>query len=352
MTQAMLSIDMLEHFDRVTSCCETIVAALPWMNDADAESVADQILAFDSEYWTFVHYLSLPIYHELKELIHHAPLRGKQRPEISVVVPVHQAQRDLLKAALQSIRNQIGVNVVILASIDGLNEDAEMVESVWEELGGDQKSCRLELILSSKNQGVGICRNKAFAQIDTEIFTCVDSDDLIHPLRSLHGLCLMHHHGVRRVNLSVSRVSIRQRKIFLTHQALQFVSHNSYFALAELFQDFGYQADLRRHEDTEYYRRLEFFQEPMYNSGIVSHFLNMEAGSSYSSLSTDVHKERCAIEGHPYLCGSIWYGEGEHRLAIDKEYRQQYRQVVAKALRQAFPAEPHSQYTSPNKNDT
>ncbi len=348
----MLSIEMLEHFERVNHCCQAIVSALPWMSHIEAETVADQIFTFDSEYWTFVNYLSLPLYDELKYLIDHSPLQSMKRPLISVIMPVHQAQPDLLRAALQSIRSQVGVDVVILASIDGIWEDAEVVERVWGELGGDQEISRLKLIFSTENQGVGICRNRAFAQIDTEIFTCVDSDDLIHPLRSLHGLCLMHHHGVRRVNLSVSRVSIRQRKIFLTHQALQFVSHNSYFALAELFQDFGYQADLRRHEDTEYYRRLEFFQEPMYNSGIVSHFLNMEAGSSYSSLSTDVHKERCAIEGHPYLCGSIWYGEGEHRLAIDKEYRQQYRQVVAKALRKAFPAEPHSQYTSPNKNDT
>jgi glycosyltransferase involved in cell wall biosynthesis len=312
------------------------------MKPFDARTIAESILAFDSEYWTFVNYLALPLYGELTNMLNQSPLQATQRPLISVVVPVYRAHADLLRAAFQSIRSQIGVEVLILASVDGRREDAKLVENVWNEMGGDQENASLRLIFSHDNRGVGVCRNRAFAQIETEVFTCVDSDDLIHPLRSLHGLHLMRHHGVRRVNLSVGRVSIRQRKIFLTHQALQFVSHNSYYALTELFQEYGYQADLRRHEDTEYYRRLEYFNEPMFNSSIASHFLNMEASPEYSSLSTDTHKERFPIAGHPYLCGSIRYGKGEHRHALTEAFRGRYREILAHGLTQAFPPEPPS----------
>lgn len=340
MDDPLIGIEQLEHLERVTHCCEALKEGLPWMADAAEAALVDSLLAFDSEFWTFTKYLSLPLYAEVERLARHAPLRSPQPPVLTVVVPVFQAKEDLLRAALRSLRGQVGVVVRAVVSIDGRAEDQSLVERLWQELGGDHPACTLQLIFSCENRGVGVCRNRAFAELETDVFTCLDADDLMHPLRCLHGLLLLSHHGVRRVNTSFSRVSVRLRKIFLLQCYLSAVGHNSFFAKRTLLESYGFQADLRRHEDTEYMRRLQYFSEPIVDSPIVSHYLNMEADPSYVSLSTDVHAERFAIEGHPYLCGSIWFNRGGHRLEIDNDFRERYRRVIAQVLLEEFPAVP------------
>lgn len=298
--------DPAAHMERVARCCQAL-QRLPWLGSVAQDEHLEKLLGFDSEYWTLTRYLSLPLYDELVNLVQQDLMHSNQQPEVAVVIPVHQPNPELLRRALQSLRWQVGVSIHCLISVDGLQADLDLVNGLLDEFGRSQAGWRVEVLFSPENRGVALARNKAFERITCDVFTCCDCDDLFHPLRCLHGLYLMSLHGVRRINTSYSRVSIRQRKIFLYGHSLAMCGHNSFFAKRELFADYGYMADLRKHEDTELMQRLSFFGEPMYNSAVVGHYLNMEADAAYESLSTDLHLMRCSIVDHPYLCGSIWY---------------------------------------------
>ena len=59
--------ESLDHLERI----EAIVAsldALPWIGEEERGWIAQVLLDFDAEYWTFTRYLSLPLYEELRQL--------------------------------------------------------------------------------------------------------------------------------------------------------------------------------------------------------------------------------------------------------------------------------------------
>lgn len=331
--------ETLEHFDRIGALIEGL-KAIPWL-DAEIGQIFETLLEFDSQYWSFLRILSLPLYSELTGLLMSGSALPhlQVRPRISVVVPVYRANRDLLLAALGSLRKQVGVGIDCLISIDGREEDRQLVQEVLVQLGAAEgtQHWKVSVFMLERNRGVGMCRNRALREVNAPFFTCLDADDLFHPLRCLHALLVLQLSAVARVNTGWSRVSIREAKIVMINGLISTHGHNSFVARSEILQKYGYLSNLRVHEDTEYMQRLRYFNVPMLDSGIVSHFLNSEVGHDYESLSTPLRREVIAIDSHPYLCGTVLASADEERLQIERHHQSLYEQVMSEALLQAFP---------------
>jgi hypothetical protein len=337
-----MELDHLNHLDLIERLATSSADAFPWISTEDQVGILAKLLDFDSSFWTFSHYLSLPLYKETLLLLNSGLAASwlPERPRLAVVLPVYCADRDLLQMALQSLQNQLGVQLDVWISIDGRDQDRELVADVLSQLeaeAGATAIVSLQVLHGSSNVGVGRCRNRALQNITAPWFTCLDADDIFHPLRCLHALLLLRQLGVERLNTGWSRVSLRQRKIILINGLMASHGHNSFVACTSLLQRYGYLADLRVHEDTEYQQRLQFFQVPMQATSAVGHYLNSEVTPNYQSLSTPLRKNVHAIDDHPYLCGSVIAEADDERLRINQQYQQHYRQLFASALLAAFP---------------
>jgi len=334
--------ETLEHFERIGALLEGL-KAIPWLDDEETGQIGESLLEFDSQYWSFLRILSLPLYSELTGLLRSGSVLPhlQERPRISVVVPVYRANRDLLLAALGSLRMQVGVGIDCLISVDGREEDRQLVQEVLAQLGAaeDSPHWRVSVFKLEHNRGVGMCRNRALREVNTPFFTCLDADDIFHPLRCLHAFLVLQLSAVARVNTGWSRVSIREAKILMINGQISTHGHNSFMARTEILRKYGYLSDLRVHEDTEYMQRLRHFHVPMLDSPVVSHYLNSEARSDYQSLSTSLRKEVLAIEGHPYLCGTVVCSIDEHCLEIERQHSSLYDALLFKALLETFPSE-------------
>ena len=74
----------------------------------------------------------------------------------------------------------------------------------------------------------------------------------------------------------------------------------------EILDKFGYLVDLRAHEDTEYQRRLEYFNANMCSTEVIGHYLDLNPGSSsHLHLSHDTWESLEIIEGHCVLFFNI-----------------------------------------------
>ncbi len=332
--------DFLDHLERIDSIGQAL-QALPWIGAAELESVVQILLDFDAEYWTFTKHLSLPLYQELQALLGQAGgVRGfAERPRLSVVVPVHKASERLLRPALRSLKHQVGVSIECLISVDGDGADLDLVQQILADLGEGEEHWSVTVLFSEVNRGVGMCRNLALKQLTTPCFSFLDDDDLFHPLRCLHGLLLMALEGVPLIKTSSSRVSMTQRKIVLINHSLISCGLNSFIASADLLAAYGYLADLRCYEDSEYMQRLQFFHVPHVSSGAVGHFLHTEPHPDHVSLASPWRREVHPIEGHPYLCGSVIAAANEECVRYDREFQQHYRDAVADAMLSRFPGE-------------
>jgi hypothetical protein len=334
--------ELLEHFDRIGALLEGL-KVIPWLDDEEAGQIAQSLLEFDGRYWPFLRILSLPLYSELTGLLLNASALShlQERPRISVVVPVYSASRDLLLAGLDSLRKQVGVGIDCLISVDGREEDRQLVQEVLSQLGAaeDSQDWKVSVFMLEHNRGVGMCRNRALREVSTPFFTCLDADDVFHPLRCLHAFLVLQLSAVARVNTGWSRVSIREAKIVMINGLISTHGHNSFIARSEILRKYGYLSDLRVHEDTEYMQRLRYFNVPMLDSGIVSHFLNSEVGPDYKSLSTPLRHEVIPIEHHPYLCGTVIASADQERLQIESYHQTLYDQLMSAALLKAFPAD-------------
>lgn len=332
--------DFLDHLERIDAIGQAL-QSLPWIGAAELESVVQVLLDFDSEYWTFTKHLSLPLYLELQALLGQAGgVRCfTERPRLSVVVPVHKASDRLLRSALRSLKHQVGVSIECLISVDGDGEDLDLVRQILADLGEDDGHWNVSVFFSDVNRGVGMCRNLALKELTSPCFTFLDDDDLFHPLRCLHGLLLMALEGVPLIKTSSSRVSMTQKKIVLINHSLISCGLNSFIASSDLLASHGYLADLRCYEDSEYMQRLQFFHVPHISSGAVGHFLHTEPHADYLSLASPWRREVHAIEGHPYLCGSVIASASEECVRYDRDFRQHYKDAVASALLSRFPGE-------------
>lgn len=329
----------LTHLERLDAMAAAL-RTLPWIDPEEQGVIARILLDFDAEYWTFVRYLSLPLYEELQGLLSNSSMEGwRQRPALAVVIPVHRPSEHLLRSALRSLRQQVGVAIECLISVDGRQEDLDLVHRLLTEQGGEEEHWKASVFFSEVNRGVGKCRNRALREITSRWFTLLDDDDVFHPLRCLHGWLLMHLHGVPLVSTSWSRVSMSQKKIVLINNSLVNCGVNSFIAATDLLGTYGYMADLRYFEDTEYMQRLQFFQVPMMSSAKVGHYLHTEPNPEYLSLASRWRQEVHPIEGHPYLCGSVIGGIDEECAGYERDYQRRYREALAEGLARAFPCQ-------------
>jgi glycosyltransferase involved in cell wall biosynthesis len=335
--------EQLAHLDRIGGLVDAL-GSLPWMETPELEQISLRLLDFDSSRWSFLRVLSFPLYAELTALLAggEALPHLKSRPRIAVVMPVYAPRRDLLKAALASLRGQVGVAIDCLISVDGRVEDRQLVEELVAELeaAGDDSHWRVSVFLLERNRGVGLCRNRAFQEVTAPFFSCLDADDIFHPLRCLHALLALQSSGVDRLNTGWSRVSLDENKIVLINDRLYCTGQSSFLARTEILSRCGFQAGLRHFEDTEFMLRQEFFGVSMQNSPIVGHYFHTEPRPDYASLSSVCRQEVHPISGHPYLCGTVIAEQPESWLEIERSHRQRYHSLLAEALRAAYPADP------------
>lgn len=332
--------DSLAQLERIEELISAL-ATLPWLAPDALEQCRADLLSFDAAHWPFVRLLCPPLYAELSLLLRDSmsALPWSTVPRISVIVPVYQARHDLLYAALASLKQQVGVAISCLVSLDGHEPDEAIVASVLAQLADSEPSpCwQVSVLVSPRNEGVGRCRNRALKQIDTPYFTCLDADDIFHPLRCLHALLLLEKLGVDRLNTGWCRFSMAENKLVLINGALSSLGLNSFVARTCLLQRYGYLADLRVHEDSEYQQRLRFFGAAMQSTAVVGHFLNTEVHPDYRSLSTPLRREISPIHGHPFLCGTVIAAADDSRRRLDAEHEQLYQRLLADALTAAFP---------------
>lgn len=317
------------------------LALLPWLQPADQQLALEQLALFDAAYPVFSRYLSRSLCEDLAALLPRITFHTPHPPALSVVVPVYRANPLLLRQALLSLKGQIGVQIRCLISVDGRDEDRLLVEQLLQDIGTEADDrWAVEVIVDSQNRGVAICRNRALARVTTDFFTCLDADDLFHPLRCLHAVMRLAGHGVRRVNTGYARVSLQQNKAVLVNGKIAQIGHNSFVAQTSLLRDYGYLADLPRHEDTEYVQRLLHYQEPMVDLPFVGHYLHTEPSMDYQSLSTDGRREAYAVADHPYLCGTIDSAITPERAAWNRRFAELYQATPRQMLAEAFPAQP------------
>lgn len=342
MAPGSMQTEALAQFERI----EALLAALPalsWLEAGEIERIRADLLDFDADHWPLVRVVSLPLYRELTALLSsgEAATLLPERPRIAVVMPLHQGRRELLQPALASLRAQVGVVIDCLISIDGDPRDLPLAQSVLADLGADQDAAhwRVALLMAERNQGVGMCRNRALQQVSAPYFTCLDDDDRFHPLRCLHALLLLLREQLLRLNTGWCRASLLERKLVLINDRLAHTGHNSFVARRELLEQCGYQANLRFFEDTEFMQRHRFYGVPMLDSPVVGHYMHTEPRPDYESLATPCRLEVHAISGHPYLCGSVIGEAPASWRAIEQDYQERYRSLPRQGLPQAFPAQ-------------
>ncbi|GDX77118.1 hypothetical protein LBMAG41_21960 [Cyanobium sp.] len=85
------------------------------------------------------------------------------------------------------------------------------------------------MFLLERNRGVGLCRNRAFQEVTAPFFSCLDADDIFHPLRCLHALLALQSSGVDRLNTGWSRVSLDENKIVLINDRLHCTGQSSFW---------------------------------------------------------------------------------------------------------------------------
>jgi len=333
-----MATDILDHLLRIESCVGAL-ARLPWWDVEDSVGTSEVLLDFDSNHWSFLPYVSLGLYEELTGLLHQDGIGEwmKQKPSISVVIPVHEASETLLRSALKSVKNQIGVSIECLISVDGSRQDLELVRQILFDLGPEDQDWKTSVYFSDVNRGVGMCRNRALREVETPWFTFLDDDDLFHPLRCLHGLILMSMQNVLVLNTSWCRVSMMQKKIVLINGRIVCSGMIGLIARSEILSQYGYFAELRHFEDAEYAQRLAFFGVPMFDSGVVGHYCHTEPIWEYKSLGTGYRKEVHSIEGHPYICGSVVGEMTDECKQLESQFQARYRHALASALHQLFP---------------
>jgi hypothetical protein len=331
----------LAHLERIDDVLAGL-ATLPWLTASDLEHIRHDLLEFDSSHWALVRVLSLPLYRELSALLHSGEAAAllPERPRISVVMPLHGGRRELLVQAVSSLCRQAAVAMECLISIDGCRDDVRLAEGVLADLRASEANDRWRvcLLFSEKNLGVGMCRNQALRKVATPFFTCLDADDVFHPLRCLHALLVLLREDLMRLNTGWCRASLLERKLVLINDRLAYTGHNSFVARTELLQQCGYQANLRFFEDTEFMQRHLHYGVAMRNSPAVGHYLHTEPRPDYMSLASPCRLEVHAITGHPYLCGSVIAEQPPGWRDIELAHQERYRSLSREELPEAFPA--------------
>lgn len=326
----------LDHLRRIGMIHAGLSRHSAW-SDQDRSVSFDRLSSFDSDYWTFTRYLSLPLYEETSSLLEQENLAISEAPGISVVMAVHRPDPELLRLSIRSALTQVGVRVHLNLSLDGPEGNPDLVEAVLAELDADPSQVRV--LRHPHHRGVGLCRNAALAELQEEWFTFLDCDDIFHPLRLLHAWLAMQRHNITFLNTSYSRVSLPQRKIVLLQQCLSSVGGSSFLAHRSVLGNYGYLAPLQFWEDSEYQQRLRHFELPMLSSRAIGHYQNTDLAPGYQSLATRWREEAYSIEGHPWLCGTVLGEIDDETRAIRSHFLALYPRLKAEQLPEVFCSE-------------
>lgn len=285
----------------------------------------------------FVQLLSPAIINSTLIEIQQAKVRKYFRPpEIAYVIPVHRCNPALLRLTVESLRLQIGVNCRAIFVIDG--DGCQDISALERALAAEGDGLVCEVIVKQENMGVARARNTGMARVEAEFFSWLDANDVIHPLRSLHAILSLTNSSVQRVNTSYARVNLSSKKLVIRNMSFSHVGHTSFVALSSLLSEYGYLADLRFHEDSEYQQRLEFFRVPMIEVDVVGHYLDVQFGvGSELHLSGDTWEAFEVIDGHSSLLGSYSAFGTQDRIALDTIYREKYEELRSQAFGMHFP---------------
>lgn len=259
-----------------------------------------------------------------------------RQPEITYIVPVYNCDEKKFVSTLQSIHEQIGVRTRAIIIIDGPNnEDLKRVQNALKNL---PQTFQTRVIQKEKNGGVAKARNTGMKAIQTEFFSWIDANDLIHPLRSIHAILTILNSDIDRLNTAYARVDLNTKKIFLRNHNLYFSGHTSFVAKTDLLQTMGYLMDLKYHEDTEYEQRLRFFNIPLSDSNIVAHYLDLESSDTEEQhLSGDTWGEREIIDNHIFLQGSYDGSITDERKRLNARSINYYRKIQEDTATNYFP---------------
>lgn len=329
--------ELIKHLKRIAVICDAMTRHDAWREDALTGRYYDYMAAFDQDYWTFTHYLSLQLYRETSGLLQDTALQIRRLPRIGIVVAVHEPDPVLLKRSLVSACRQVGVDTHVYLSLDGLAGKRHTVECILAEIKAP--TGMITILSHPENRGVGLCRNAALKQLSEEWFTFLDCDDIFHPLRLLHGWLAARSLNVEWLTTGCSRVSIEKRKIYLVQQCLSATGYNSFLANRTVLRDYGYFANLRYWEDSEYMNRLRHFGASMNSCTAVGHYANTEISRTKPSLGSRWRTEAHEVVGHPYLCGTIMAEIDDETKKLRDQYTELYKSLDRKNLAATFPPE-------------
>lgn len=99
----------------------------------------------------------------------------KERPKISIIVPVHNAG-DYLKGCLDSLLNQTLREIEIIVVLDCPTDGSDLLATAYAD-----KDSRIKLIRNSSNLHVGLSRNQGLIHVEGEYTGFFDHDDYCRP---------------------------------------------------------------------------------------------------------------------------------------------------------------------------
>lgn len=99
---------------------------------------------------------------------------NRNKPKISVIVPVHNGQL-YLEGCVESIENQTGQSFEVIVVNDGSTDDTA---AVCERLAGRYENLH---VITLSDQGVSAARNRGLEQAQGDYITFVDADDRLRP---------------------------------------------------------------------------------------------------------------------------------------------------------------------------
>ncbi len=97
-----------------------------------------------------------------------------KKPQISVIVPVHNGQL-YLEGCIESIESQAGQTLEVIIVNDGSTDDTA---AVCDSLVGRYDNLR---VITLSDLGVSVARNRGLEQAEGEYITFVDADDRLRP---------------------------------------------------------------------------------------------------------------------------------------------------------------------------
>ncbi|MEG8098998.1 glycosyltransferase family 2 protein [Candidatus Liberibacter brunswickensis] len=140
-----------------------------------------KIKQFDNEYvkWSEIFHDASP---KLTKRILLEISKWKEKPLISVIMPVYKIKTEWLEMAIESVRNQIYHNWELCIAED-CSDDPKIVSILKKHSNMDP---RIKVVFRSKNGHISAASNSAAQLATSEWIALLDDDDLLHPTALYH----------------------------------------------------------------------------------------------------------------------------------------------------------------------